>query len=317
MWYWESKEHKRRGAQKDKGKNVPSASLARHTQLFYVAAGAFTAEFYFVRSAASGSPLYFEGNRHVNNTGTRLSLGWAKLHQTQNVRLGQSRHEPFLHPSLPRHSSADQAKTDLVEDIEEEEAAEDGEEESSERPLPPAAEEVVGEGAKRIQKCQPQPRSSLRPFQQALQALNRLTAAAGKPHDGVSMAVSSFSAPSSVTTGCGRIDGEVGQTKPARVPRCPRAPSADGGRSGRRGGVERGGGGGGGGGGGKTESSSSAGERCRVGFDMIRLMTGPDGNDAGGRPVGVRPGEDVKAAVLSSGRSQVGTAVVKACFDRV
>lgn len=38
---------------------------------------------------------------------------------------------------------------------------------------------------------------------------------------------------------------------------------------------------------------------------MIRLLTGPDGNDAWGRPIGVGPGEDVEATVLGGGRSMV------------
>ncbi|CAM9925137.1 unnamed protein product, partial [Ectocarpus sp. 13 AM-2016] len=45
--------------------------------------------------------------------------------------------------------------------------------------------------------------------------------------------------------------------------------------------------------------------KCRVGFGMIRSLTGPDGNDAGGRPVGVKPGEDMETTVLGSGGSKV------------
>lgn len=239
----------------------------------------------------------------------------------------QSKNEPFIHPSLPHHSLADRSKTGLADekgekeedekekDEKEKDEKEEGEKgESSEREPPPAkprrqsaAGEVGGESARKPEKSQPQPRSSPRPFQQALQALNRLTAAAGKPHDGVSTAVSSFSSLSSVTTGCGRIGSEVAQARAAHVPRRPSTPSTDGSSSGRRGSVTAGGGGGGG-------SSSSAGERCRVGFDIIRLLTGPDGNDAGGRPVGVRPGEDVKAAVLNGGRSQVDDILLSSMF---
>ena len=38
--------------------------------------------------------------------------------------------------------------------------------------------------------------------------------------------------------------------------------------------------------------------KCRVSFDMIRLLAGPDGIDAMGRPVGVNLGQDMEAAFL-------------------
>ena len=31
---------------------------------------------------------------------------------------------------------------------------------------------------------------------------------------------------------------------------------------------------------------------------MVRLLTGADGRDAMGRPVGIKPGQDIEAAVL-------------------
>eukprot|EP00752_Nemacystus_decipiens_P007282 g6518.t1 len=187
-----------------------------------------------------------------------------------------------------RKDHADQSKIDPVND-------DDGEEEDNEKrkgSKPPitaakprrktAAWGVGSERAKHPEKSQPQHRSSPRPFQQALQALNRLTAASGKPHDGVLKAVSSFSSTSSVNNGCGRIGREVGQTKPSHAPCRLSTLNTDGSTSGRRGSV-----GGGGGGGGGAESSSSEGERCRIEFEIIRLLTGPDGKDAGGSPVGV------------------------------
>eukprot|EP00903_Cladosiphon_okamuranus_P008959 g8573.t1 len=215
MWYWESKEYKRRGAQKDKAHQPP----------------------------------------------TDIANEEKEEQEEQEKGESSERQPPFEKPRLQ-----------------------------------PAAGGAGGESANSPEKRQPPCRSRSRPFQQALQALSRLTAAAGKPHDGVSTAVYSFSSLSSVTTGCGGIGREVAQTKAALVPRRPSAPSTDGSSNNRRG--ELGGRGGG-------DLSSPTGERCRVDFDMIRLLTGPDGNDAGGRPVGVRPGDDVKAAVLSGSHSQM------------
>lgn len=50
-----------------------------------------------------------------------------------------------------------------------------------------------------------------------------------------------------------------------------------------------------------TSSSAPVPGKCRVSFDMVRLLAGPDGMDAMGRPVGVLPGEDIEAAVLGGG----------------
>lgn len=210
------------------------------------------------------------------------------------IRQTFRKNEPFVRPFLTRYSSADDSKTKPADDDHEEEKEEENERASSKRQPAPAILRpqlaAAGAGDKRVKypkQNQASPRSSPRPFQQALQALNRLTAAAGKPHDGVATAVSSFSSRSPGITCCERVGRELGHTN-----------RAHGSSRGRRGSL-------GGGEGGGARSSFSAGERFRVGFDIIRLLTGPDGNDGSGRPTGVRPGEDVKAAVLSGGRSQV------------
>lgn len=134
----------------------------------------------------------------------------------------------------------------------------------------------------------------------------------GKPHDGVSAAVcssssttmaamipslaSSSASPGSVSKG-GTGNAETDR-KHGDLQRPSAAENAEVIGRGRRAGV-----------GGAFSSSSSGGERCRVGFDMIRLLMGPDGNDALGRSVGVGPGEDVEAVVLGGGRSKVCTIV--------
>ncbi|CAM9852836.1 unnamed protein product [Scytosiphon promiscuus] len=147
--------------------------------------------------------------------------------------------------------------------------------------------------------------SPRRPFVNALQALERLTSAAVEPHEGVSSAVSSSvsitadknaiqalqSASSSSSArfmGSKAVEGEERMGEQRR-------PQAAGGNGGRLG---------------ETASMSSGGYRCRVGFDMVSLLTGPDGEDAGGTPVGVRPGEDVESAVLGGCGSQVSRWVV-------
>lgn len=38
--------------------------------------------------------------------------------------------------------------------------------------------------------------------------------------------------------------------------------------------------------------------KCRVSLNMVRLLTGFDGNDAMGRPVGMTPGQDVETEVI-------------------
>lgn len=125
---------------------------------------------------------------------------------------------------------------------------------------------------------QSQSGSPPRPFQQALRALERLTAAAGKPHNGVLAAISSSSGvPGQSTCRTGAAGTEGGDI----VGRWEEGGEAS------------------------AAAISSGVERCRVGFDMIRLLTGTDGRDARGRPVGMSPGEDVEAAVLSGSRSQV------------
>lgn len=50
-----------------------------------------------------------------------------------------------------------------------------------------------------------------------------------------------------------------------------------------------------------TASSDAVPGKCRVSFDMVRLLAGPDGIDAMGRPAGVSPGHDMEAVVLSGG----------------
>lgn len=165
-----------------------------------------------------------------------------------------------------------------------------------------------GKSAVQTKNTQPQPQPFLRPFEQALQALERLTAAVGKPHDGVSAAISSSSSTTAATkiislassSGPSRTAGgdvtwnEQKNGKQGHLPRRSTAANAEGSGGGRRAG-----------GGGASPSSPSGGERCRVGFDMIRLLTGPDSNDTWGRRVGVGSGEDVEVTTLGGGHSMV------------
>ncbi|CBN77133.1 hypothetical protein Esi_0036_0098 [Ectocarpus siliculosus] len=173
------------------------------------------------------------------------------------------------------------------------------------------------------------PPSSKRPFVQALETLERLTHAAGKPHGGVSAGLASASLPSSSsssrasTATAADITSSLVSPSPSSLGST-REEGASSGKRKRKQAQERqsaaaaaialsandgeGGGGEGGREGGETSSPSSlpgGAAKCRVGFGMIRLLTGPEGNDAGGRPVGVKPGEDVETAVLGSGGSKV------------
>ncbi|CAN0273364.1 unnamed protein product, partial [Ectocarpus sp. 12 AP-2014] len=172
------------------------------------------------------------------------------------------------------------------------------------------------------------PPSSKRPFEQALEALERLTTAAGKPHDGVSAGVASAFWPSSPSSSRASTAtaADISSSLVSPSPASPGSTREEGASSGKRKlkqAQERqsaaaaatapsandgeGGAGEGGREGGETPTSSLLGgaAKCRVGFGMIRLLTGPDGNDAGGRPVGVKPGEDVETTVLGSGGSKV------------
>lgn len=154
-----------------------------------------------------------------------------------------------------------------------------------------------------------QPSSPRRPFVQALQALERLVSTAGEPHAGVSSAISTSlsalagrnapqllqSASSSPLTGF--VGGDVVEERERTSDRERPQTAVDSGWEG----AERLG---------EATPMASGGYRCRVGFGMMRLLTGPDGNDAEGTPVGVRPGEDVEAAVLGGGGSKVWAAAV-------
>ncbi|CAM9653733.1 unnamed protein product [Ectocarpus fasciculatus] len=172
------------------------------------------------------------------------------------------------------------------------------------------------------------PPSPRRPFERALLALERLTTAAGKPHDGVSAGVSSSSLPSSCpssrastaaaaditaslvspppSAGSNGVKGAASGKRKRKQPP-PEGQSAATAAIGSSAKGDEGGGGEGEREGEETSSSPLPGgaAKCRVGFDVIRLLTGPDGYDAWGRPVGVEPGEDVETAVLGNGGSKV------------
>lgn len=98
-----------------------------------------------------------------------------------------------------------------------------------------------------------------------MQALERLTTADGNPQTRASVAVTtSFS--KKLYSSCGTVG--KGSGKPGKLAR-------------------------------SAGSSVEGSKRCRVGFDIIRLLVGPDGSDAMGRPVGVAPGGNVEDTVLS------------------
>lgn len=186
----------------------------------------------------------------------------------------------------------------------------DGVQSAAKRKQPSAAHARGGHSQHkhRLEATRPsRPSPSPRPYVQALEALERLTSAAGKPHDGVSSAVLSATAATTTAgdnfpqlllsvsspSSAGVIGSEVVEKGERASGEQQRPQSAvDSGREGA-------------GRSGQGASMSSGGYRCRVGFDMIRLLTGPDANDAGGTPVGVRPGEDVEAAVLGGSGSKV------------
>lgn len=158
-------------------------------------------------------------------------------------------------------------------------------------------------------------KSQDRPFRRALRDLERLTAGIGNPVGYgafCTTAVSSTCQGGSLTTprnaggnakrgresttlsdsGGRRSVGFNGSGHSADV-------DADHGAVGARGDVGRACDGGGGDGGGSGDGSGSAALwRCRVGFDLIDLLTGADGCDAMGKPVGVSPGQDLGAALL-------------------
>lgn len=111
-----------------------------------------------------------------------------------------------------------------------------------------------------------------RPYVQALQALERLTAESGAQHHAAESADSSAQSsthhpPSAFGTGDDDYATSYGKEGPP----------------------------------GPSTSSDTVPGKCRVSFDMVRLLAGPDGIDAMGRPVGVSPGQDMEAAVLSGG----------------
>lgn len=106
---------------------------------------------------------------------------------------------------------------------------------------------------------------------QALQALERLTAESAAQHHASGSA--DFSAPSASPTG---HDGDDDDDGDATLCEKEGPPS-------------------------RTSTDAPVPRKCRVSFDIVRLLTGPEGMDAMGRPVGVLPGEDIEAAVLGGG----------------